>query len=312
MSTTERSAVGSGVPVTRAWGVRLAFVAALISGVAVYVNGQGVTRWGSPTVYTTAKNVVAAVILMAITAAATTRRSADGWTPPRTPMERWGLVLIGLVGGSVPFVLFFEGLARTGPTDAAFLQKTLVVWVAILAVPLLGERLRPVHVVAIGALVVGQALLQGGAQPSGARSGVLMILIATWLWSAEVILAKRLLGGVSPLTVGVSRMALGSLALLAWLAVKGDLGQLWSAGTSAWLWALLTGVILAAYVTAWLFALARAQAIDVTAVLVLGAVITALLDAGLDGATVPIGGVLLVLAGVVLVTRWPTRQVAAA
>jgi drug/metabolite transporter (DMT)-like permease len=312
MTDTGLQVARSRVPAARAWGIGLAVGAATISGVAVYLNGRGLQRWSSPTTYTTAKNLVAALLLLGVTAALTARGSADGWTAPTRRFDRWGLVAIGVVGGSVPFVLFFEGLARTGPTDAAFLQKTLVVWVAVLAVPLLGERLRPVHVAAIAALLVGQALLQGGAEPAGARTGVLMILAATLLWSGEVVLAKRVLRQVSPLSVAVARMALGSVVLLGWLAVKGDLADLADAGASAWGWALLTGIILAAYVSTWLFALARAQAIDVTAVLVLGAVITAVLSAGIDDATVSVLGALLVLLGVVVMARWPTRQAVAA
>ncbi len=44
-----------------------------------------------------------------------------------------------------------------------------------------------------------------------------------------------------------------------------------------WRWILLTGLLLTAYVATWYAALARAQAVDVTAVLVFGAVVTALL-----------------------------------
>ena len=54
-----------------------------------------------------------------------------------------------MIGGSVPFVLFFEGLARAEATQAAFIQKTLVVWVALLAVPLLRERFGVPHALAI-------------------------------------------------------------------------------------------------------------------------------------------------------------------
>jgi uncharacterized membrane protein len=122
------------------------------------------------------------------------------------------------------------------------------------------------------------------------------------------VLAKRVLRQVSPMSVAVARMALGSVVLVAWLAVKGDLGDLAQAGASAWGWALLTGIILTAYVSTWLFALARAQAIDVTAVLVLGAVITAVLSAGIDDATISVLGALLVLLGVAVMARWPTRQ----
>jgi drug/metabolite transporter (DMT)-like permease len=46
---------------------------------------------------------------------------------------------------------------------------------------------------------------------------------------------------------------------------------------------LVTGVLLACYVGTWFAALARAQAVDVTAVLVLAAPVTAGLSAAVDG-----------------------------
>ena len=47
-------------------------------------------------------------------------------------------------------------------------------------------------------------------------------------------------------------------------------------------WVLATGVLLACYVGTWFAALARAQAVDVTAVLVLAAPITAGLSAAVE------------------------------
>ncbi|MGZ8783727.1 MAG: hypothetical protein ACXWZB_09555, partial [Gaiellaceae bacterium] len=48
---------------TRTLGVMLAFVTACVSGVAVYVNSKGVSRFDDATVYTTAKNAVAGALL---------------------------------------------------------------------------------------------------------------------------------------------------------------------------------------------------------------------------------------------------------
>jgi drug/metabolite transporter (DMT)-like permease len=112
-----------------------------------------------------------------------------------------------------------------------------------------------------------------------------MILGATLLWSLEVVVAKRLLAGVSSWTVGVARMGLGSVALLGWLAVRGQLGALVSLTGAEVGWALATGALVAGYVATWFAALARAQAVDVTAVLVLAAPVTALLSAAVNGTT---------------------------
>ena len=72
-------------------------------------------------------------------------------------------------------------------------------------------------------------------------------------------------------------MALGCVVLLAYVAVTGSMDDLLAVSVTQWAWAALTGGLLAAYVATWYLALARARAIDVTAVLAFGAVVTALL-----------------------------------
>jgi drug/metabolite transporter (DMT)-like permease len=302
------------VPHTRAWGLGLAFVTSLISGVSIYTNGHAVRRFPGSAAFTTAKNLVAAVVLGALLAALTARRSAGGWTPPRTARTRLGLVAVGVVGGSIPFLLFFEGLSRATSSDAAFIHKTLVVWVALLAVVVLRERLGWPHLAAIAALVAGQSLLTDDLAGVGLGSGEVLVFAATLLWSVEVVIAKRLLGHLSPLTVGVARMALGALVLVGWLAASDQLGELADYGAAQWGWVLLTGLLLTGYVATWYAALARAQAVDVTAVLVFGAVVTAALAGALDGvplrADVP--GLVLVAAGVAVVSLLPRARPAPA
>ena len=56
---------------------------------------------------------------------------------------------------------------------------------------------------------------------------------------------------------------------------RGAAADLLALTAAQWGWALLTGLLLTAYVATWYAALARAQAVDVTAVLVFGAVVTA-------------------------------------
>jgi drug/metabolite transporter (DMT)-like permease len=280
----------------RATGIALAFATALVSGVSVYVNGHAVKHFGDATVYTTAKNAIAGVLLIAL---ALVPWNARGAAPAlRLPIRRWpALVAVAIVGGSVPFVLFFEGLARAEATQAAFIQKTLVVWVALLAVPLLGERFRAPHALAIVLLVAGQAWLAGSAGTVVFGTGEAMILAATLLWSVEVVYVKRLLDSLAPRPLAVARMGLGTLLLLGWLAVSGKLGQLTGLDATQWRWVVLTGLLLAAYVATWYAALQRAQAIDVTAVLVFGAVVTAVLSGAADGARVSVAGTILVAAG---------------
>lgn len=298
---------------TQGLGLPLAFGAAVISGIAVFTNSYGVKSFGDATVYTTAKNLVAAVLVGGLLIAATRRRSVEGFTRPSSPAQWAGLAAVAVIGGSVPFLLFFEGLARVSSTHAAFIQKTLVLWVALLALPLLRERIGPIHVAAIGLLLWGQAVLGGGLGGIGFGDGELMILAATLLWSVEIIVAKKLLGSLSPLTVVTARMAGGVVLLIGYTLATTSWSQLASIGASQWWWAFLTGVILSAYVTTWFSALARARAVDVTAILVFGAIITALLQAAVQGTALApqLLGLTLVGLGAItiaVVAMRPSRQ----
>jgi drug/metabolite transporter (DMT)-like permease len=281
----------------RGVGIALAFVTACISGFSVWANSHAVTRFGDATVYTTAKNAVAGLVLLAfaIPLSLTSREQLAQST------RRWpALLVIAAIGGSIPFVLFFEGLARAEATQAAFIHKTLVIWVALIAVPFLGERLGRLHIGAIALVIAGQAVLAGGAGAVAFGSGEAMILGATLLWAVEVILAKRLLAAIPVPVLAVARMTLGTVILLAWVALSGRGSELIHLTKDQWAWALLMGLFLTAYVATWYTALARAQAVDVTAVLVFGAVVTAVVARVADGVSFDALGVIFVTFGAAL------------
>ena len=191
----------------------------------------------------------------------------------------------------MPFVLFFEGLARAEATQAAFIQKTLVVWVALLAVPLLRERFGVPHALAIVLLIAGQAWLAGHAGTVAFGAGEAMILAATLLWAVEVVYREAAAGGsVAVATLAAARMGFGTVLLLGWVAVSGRTGAAHGPRRGAVALGPADRAAADRYVATWYAALARAQAIDVTAVLVFGAVVTALLSGAADGAPVSAAG----------------------
>ena len=129
-----------------------------------------------------------------------------------------------------------------------------------------------------------------------------MMLGATVLLSIEIVIVKRLLDDIPAFTVGVARMAGGAVLLLGYTVATGALADMGALTVSHIGWVLLTGLILSTYVGTWYSALARAQAADVTAVLVGGALVTALLNTGIHHLPVPsAAGLGLVGAGVALV-----------
>jgi drug/metabolite transporter (DMT)-like permease len=293
------------IPHNVGWGILLAVGAALISGLAIYLNAFAVKQLPDAAVFTTLKNAVAAIVLIAVAmglGAARDVRSID--------RRRWPLVLaVGVIGGSVPFILFFTGLAQASAPGAAFIQKTLFVWVALLAVPFLGERLGFASILGLGVLLVGQMLI---LPPDGIRWGMgeTLIISATLLWAVETVLVKRLLASIPSHVMAALRMGVGLVVLVGYLAVSGKLGVLTGLGATQWGWVLLTGLILAGYVGTWFAALRRAPASVVTSVLVLGAVVTGALSAvsrgGPPSPTV-VGGYLLIVIAAGLIAAWSVR-----
>ena len=294
-------------------GIALAACTALISGLAIFLNSFAVKQLDDAAVFTTLKNGVAAAALFGVVAVVVARRRIPA---PRLCTRSWlGMAVVGIVGGSVPFLLFFSGLALASAPSAAFIHKTLFVWVALLAVPFLGERLGWLQIGALATLFASQLLI---AAPSGITWGVgeTMIAAATLLWAAEVVLAKRLLAQVDPLVLGVGRLGIGLLVLVGYLALTARLPLIAELSTTQWAWVFATGVVLAGYVGTWLAALQRAPASVVTSVLVLGAPVTALLDALARG-SVPtglplMGHVLIVIGALVLVAVAMYRERSAA
>ena len=253
-------------------GIYLVLLTALISGVAVFLNKFAVVFWSNSSVFTTAKNLIVTMLLVCLVIFV-------GKLPELKNLSKkdWlRLVAIGFIGGSVPFLLFFKGLTLTSATNAAFIHKTLFIWVALLAVPFLKEKLSKLQIFSLGLLVVGTYLFAGSLKLKFGY-GEFLILLATLLWAAENIVAKIALRNVSSLTTAWGRMFFGSIFLMIYLGFSGGLGKIFvpPEGIS---WLALSSVILFGYVITWYAALKSLPATVASAILVIAAPITALLD----------------------------------
>ncbi|HSR22119.1 MAG TPA: DMT family transporter, partial [Candidatus Eisenbacteria bacterium] len=191
-------------------GCAAAVAAAAISGFSIFYNGLGVRLFPDATLYTSMKNAVAGVLVLAPVALLPRVRRELG----RLDRRRWAwLGALALVGGSVPYVLFFEGLRQTTPATGAFLNHLQFAAVALLAVPLLGERVTPAMWLGLAALLTGTAL---GTDAGALRwnAGAAFVLASTVLFGAGFVVAKHLLRDVSTSTVMAAKMTAGSALLL--------------------------------------------------------------------------------------------------
>lgn len=259
-------------------GLYLAMLTAVISGLSVFLNKFAVSAWSNSSVFTTGKNLMAVVFLISVMALFGKFSELKN-----LPKKDWFLlVVIGFIGGSLPFLLFFKGLSLTSAASAAFIHKTLFIWVALMATPFLKEKLSNFQFLALG-MLLASIYLFGSPAKFKFGYGEFLVLLATLFWAMENIIAKIMLRNVSSLAVGWGRMFFGSAFLLIYLFFAGGLGQLFVFSGVKIFWLILAGALLFGYVVSWYRALKLAPATAVSAILAVGAPITILLDSIFSG-----------------------------
>jgi drug/metabolite transporter (DMT)-like permease len=71
----------------------------------------------------------------------------------------WPWLVVRGVIGSIAVIIFFWSIQEIGLAKATVLNYTYVIWAGVLAVPMLGERLRPLQWTAVALAVAGIVLL---------------------------------------------------------------------------------------------------------------------------------------------------------
>lgn len=255
-------------------GILFALVAAVISGFAIFYNRIVIVKGLDPLIFNILKNGGVAVILSLLLFSLPQRKNLKNLSG-----KTWKkLFAIGLVGGSIPFILFFEGLRTASPLNANLIQKSLFFWVTLAALPLLGEKLSMWQTAGF-TLVAVSNLFIGGFTGFKFNQGELMILLATFFWTIEVIAAKITLKDTDNLIVSWGRMFIGSIFLILIAGFWGKLPLLLQVKPDQLAAVLGSILLLTGYVIFWFKALKYAPASAVTAVLVLATPITNVLSA---------------------------------
>jgi drug/metabolite transporter (DMT)-like permease len=257
-------------------GIYLAIATAVISGIAIFVNKFAVTVITPPLVFTTVKNLGVGMLILAILLVTKKLKLIK-----KLNKREWTyLIAIGIIGGSIPFYLFFTGLAQVPAANAAIINKTLIIWVAMLAIPLLKERISPLQIFAV-ILLFAANLFVGGFMGFTFLDGEFLILIATILWAIENVLAKKILPTVDPDILTAARMGFGSIILLiaSFVMAPVALGKVLALNITQIFFVALSMIILLAYVSTWYRALKYAPATTVTSILVASTLVTNALSA---------------------------------
>ncbi len=280
-------------------GVLLALLTAVVSGVSIFANSFAV-KGIDAFILTTFRNLSVAVLLIALIVLLKEWKSVK-----ELSKKSWAkLAALGLVGGSIPFLLFFYALTQTTAVNAGFIHKTMFVWTTLLAVVFLKEKPGKTFLAAAGLLLAGNLLLS--LTISSFVPADLLVLAAVLLWSVENVYAKRVLKDLNARVAAFGRMFFGALFMLAFLAATGGLASASVLSFDQIGWILLTTPLLFGYVAFWYSGLKSIDVSRATAVLMLGQPVTVLLSAVFLGKTVSlveIAASALITFGVVLAVK---------
>jgi len=254
-------------------GLLLVLSTAVISGFSIFINKYSVSVI-NPYIFTFLKNVLVAIALSGLIL------GLKNWkTLKNLAKKQWGLLLtIGLAGGSVPFLLFFKGLSLTNAAESSFIQKTMFIYVAVLALIFLKEKIDKKILIGGLFLMLGNLFLLGKTSLLVLNKGALLIFIATLFWAIENIISKHALKELPGKIVGWGRMFFGSLFILIFLSATNQLPLITRLSFEQINWIIITAVLLLAYVLTWYNGLKHIPVSQAAAILTLGAPITTLLN----------------------------------
>ncbi|MBI3955155.1 DMT family transporter [Candidatus Gottesmanbacteria bacterium] len=255
-------------------GIKIAFITAIISGISIFYNKLIVTKGIDSLVFNILKNGGAAILISFFLLY---KKSFTKFL--RLNRKDWlKLVLIAAVGGSIPFLLYFEGLRSVSAVNAGLIHKTLFIWVLAMAIPVLGEKINLWQIIGY-LLIIWSNLFLGGVQGLVFGRAELMILTATLLWSLENIIAKIALKNIESDIVAWARMFFGTLLLIGFALTQNKLGLIFSIPLYQFIGIIGSILLLTLYVLTWYKSLSFAPASTVTAILVLSTPVTNILTA---------------------------------
>jgi drug/metabolite transporter (DMT)-like permease len=256
------------------FGTILALLTAVISGLAIPVNKIFVVDL-DPSVFTAVRAVIIGVIFLGLSIM--TNRF---YRRNMREMNWKYLLFIAVIGGAFAFLLFFTGLKFTTGGRAAFLHKTLPLYVAIFAFIFLREKIPRKQVYALIVMLVGTVLLFS-AQINPAdlwmnpQLGDALVIGATVLWALENVVARKtMLGGETNFFVSFARMFFGGVILFGVAILLGKFDLLFSLAPHQWFNISVSVAFLFGYVLFWYWSIRYINVSKASSLLLLAPVVS--------------------------------------
>lgn len=295
-------------------GTFLVICAAIISGFAIPVNKLLIIDL-SPTVFTATRAILIGIGFFIIVSF---KNNFNYKKFKRVPWK--SLLAIGFIGGGLAFLFYFTGIKLTTSGRAAFLHKTLPIYTIILAFLFLKEKVVKKQILALILMLFGTFILYSAKISSSElwvepSIGDFLIILATFLWGVENIIAKKvMIKGESNFVVTFSRMFFGAILLFGILLGLGKLDQLLSLTIGQIGKILISSAILFGYVFTWYWGIKLINVSKAAPILLLAPVVSLLLGAvwlGEPTPTLQLLGSALILLGAFIVTTVKSKFVTA-
>jgi len=259
------------------FGTILALLTAVISGFAIPVNKIFVVDL-DPAVFTAVRAVIIGVIFLGLSIL------TRGFSHKNLRQMNWKyLLLIAVIGGSFAFLLFFTGLKFTTGGRAAFIHKTLPLYVAVFAFIFLKEKIPRKQIYALIIMSVGTVVLFS-AQINPAdlwmnpQLGDALVLGATVLWALENVIARKaMIKGETNFVVSFARMFFGGVILFGVALLLGKFDLLLSLTAQQWGNIFVSVVILFGYVFFWYWSIKHINVSKASSLLLLTPVVSLVL-----------------------------------
>lgn len=201
-------------------GIILAVIAAIISGFSIFANKIFIVS-AEPVAFTFIRSLIIGAVFLGIIMITKNKKNKKQKT-------NWkALVAIGLIGGAIAFVLFFSGLKMTTAGRAAFIHKTLPLYVLVLAFVFLKEKITEKHFYSIFIMLIGLVAMNLSSLTPEMAFGDVLVLMATICWAVEIIISKKAMNsGSSSIMVMMARMLLGSIFIGIFIFATGSFAVL--------------------------------------------------------------------------------------
>jgi|SRR3989344_5416402 len=297
-------------------GTLFAVCTAIFSGIAIPANKVFVVSI-DPVVFTALRSIIIGIIFLGLARWQSNKNTIKKKKKARFAVSWKYLAAIAAIGGAFAFLLFFTGLKLTTAGRAAFLHKTLPLYVAILAFLFLKEKITRKYSAAMLLMIIGiVSIYATSVSPAdlwmNPQLGDILVISATFLWAVENVIARKaMVNGEKNFVVSFARMFFGGLILFGVVLLTGKIDAVLALTNQQLLNIGISTILLFAYVFFYYLSLKLINVSKAASLLLLAPVVSLLLGVAFLGEPAPLtqlAGSVLILIGAYLIVGLKSEQ----